>query len=74
MPRAPDKAVVSLAPMLSVRRGADAVAFYKTAFGANELIKIEAGGSVKSIAQTAPWFSHTRLAINCSLRFQQLFL
>ena len=32
--------------MLSVRRGADAVAFYKTAFGADELFKIEGGGSV----------------------------
>ena len=51
MPRAPDKAVVSLAPMLSVRRGADAVAFYKTAFGANELFKIDDGGSV--VAQLA---------------------
>ena len=31
----------SLAPMLSVRRGAQAVEFYKTAFGAAELFKIE---------------------------------
>jgi PhnB protein len=30
----------SLAPMLSVRRGAEAVEFYKTAFGARELFKI----------------------------------
>src|SRR5436189_4007721 len=37
--------------MLSVRRGADAVAFYKTAFGANELFKIDGGGSV--VAQLA---------------------
>ena len=51
MPRAPDKAVVSLAPMLSVRRGADALAFYRAAFGAKELFKIEDGGSV--VAQLA---------------------
>ena len=31
----------SLAPMLSVRRGAQAVDFYKVAFGATELFKIE---------------------------------
>jgi PhnB protein len=42
---------VSLAPMLSVRRGSDAVAFYKAAFGASELFKIEDGGSV--VAQLA---------------------
>lgn len=42
---------VSLAPMLSVRRGADAVAFYKAAFDASELFKIEDGGSV--VAQLA---------------------
>ena len=33
---------VGIAPMLSVRRGAEAVAFYKAAFGARELFKIEA--------------------------------
>jgi PhnB protein len=32
----------SLAPMLSVRRGAKAVEFYKAAFGARELFKMEA--------------------------------
>jgi len=32
----------SIAPMVSVRRGADAVMFYKAAFGARELFKIEA--------------------------------
>src|SRR2546430_14208600 len=37
--------------MLSVRRGADALAFYKAAFGAKELFKIEDGGSV--VAQLA---------------------
>ncbi len=42
---------VSLAPMLSVRRGTEAVAFYKSAFGARELFKIEDGGSV--VAQLA---------------------
>ena len=38
-----DKGSVGLAPMLSVRRGAEAVAFYKAAFGATEVFKIEAG-------------------------------
>lgn len=46
MPRAPEQTGVSLAPMLSVRRGPEAVAFYKAAFGAEELFKIEDGGSV----------------------------
>lgn len=32
----------SLAPMLSVRNGARAVEFYKSAFGAVEVFKIEA--------------------------------
>jgi len=32
--------------MLSVRRGPEAVAFYKRAFGAEEVFKIENGGSV----------------------------
>jgi PhnB protein len=42
----------AIAPMLSVRRGAEAVAFYKRAFGAEELFKIEGdGGSV--VAQLA---------------------
>lgn len=37
----------SLAPMLSVRNGARAVEFYKSAFGAVEVFKIEApGGAV----------------------------
>jgi Uncharacterized protein conserved in bacteria len=49
--RASDNTTVSLAPMLSVRRGTDAVAFYKTAFGASELFKIEDGGAV--VAQLA---------------------
>ncbi|MBO0720012.1 MAG: VOC family protein [Blastocatellia bacterium] len=31
----------SIAPMLSVRRGAQAVEFYKTAFGADELFHLE---------------------------------
>jgi PhnB protein len=34
----------SIAPMLSVRRGAEAVAFYRAAFDADELFKIEGGG------------------------------
>jgi PhnB protein len=32
----------SIAPMLSVRRGAEAIAFYKAAFGAGELFRIDA--------------------------------
>ena len=31
----------SIAPMLSVRRGAQAIEFYKAAFGADELFRIE---------------------------------
>src|SRR5438552_5106215 len=41
--------LVSLAPMLSVRNGARAVAFYKSAFGATEVYRVEdPGGSVVS--------------------------
>jgi PhnB protein len=36
----------SIAPMLSVRNGLKALEFYKAAFGAEELFKIENGGSV----------------------------
>ncbi len=36
----------TLAPMLSVRNGARAVEFYKSAFNAEELFRIENGGSV----------------------------
>ena len=36
----------SIAPMLSVRDGVKALEFYKAAFGAEELFKIENGGSV----------------------------
>ena len=36
----------SIAPMLSVRRGAEAVQFYKAAFGATELFLLENDGSV----------------------------
>jgi PhnB protein len=40
-------ATTSIAPMLSVRRGAQAVEFYKSAFGAEELFRIDdEGGSV----------------------------
>src|SRR6476469_7989006 len=46
-----DEAAVSLAPMLAVRRGVEAVAFYKAAFGAGELFKIEDNGAV--VAQLA---------------------
>jgi PhnB protein len=39
----------SLAPMLSVRNGASAVEFYKTAFGATEVYRVESpDGSVVS--------------------------
>jgi PhnB protein len=39
----------SVAPMLSVRSGARAVEFYKAAFGANEVYRVEdPGGSVVS--------------------------
>jgi len=36
----------TIAPMLSVRNGLRALEFYKAAFGAEELFKIENGGSV----------------------------
>ena len=43
----PAQARASIAPMLSVRKGAEAVAFYKQAFGAVELFRIDGeGGSV----------------------------
>jgi PhnB protein len=35
------KAVTSIAPLLSVRQGAKAVEFYKAAFGASELYRID---------------------------------
>lgn len=38
---------MTVVPMLSVRRGAQAIEFYKAAFGAAELLRIEdAGGAV----------------------------
>lgn len=43
---------VGLASMLSVRRGAEAVAFCKAAFGASELFKIEGGGGVAQLARS----------------------
>ena len=44
--------MTTIAPMLSVRRGAAAVTFYQKAFGATEVFKIEAGdGAV--VAQLA---------------------
>ncbi len=36
----------SIAPWLSVRNGARAVEFYKSAFGATEVFRMEEGGSV----------------------------
>lgn len=40
------KQTIALAPMLSVRNGARAIEFYKTAFGAEELFRIEDDGAV----------------------------
>lgn len=40
------KAKTSIAPMLSVRNGVKALEFYKQAFAAEELFKIENSGSV----------------------------
>src|SRR5215471_12240568 len=37
----PQKDTVSIAPMLSVRRGASALEFYKQAFGAEELFRVD---------------------------------
>jgi Uncharacterized protein conserved in bacteria len=41
-----DKMKTTIAPMLSVRNGAKALEFYRAAFGAEELFKIENSGSV----------------------------
>jgi PhnB protein len=41
-----DKTKTSIAPFLSVRNSAKAVDFYKSAFGAIELLRVEDGGSV----------------------------
>ena len=48
----------SLAPMLSVRRGSQAVEFYKAAFGATEQFKIESpdGAVVEQLAIGASQF------------------
>lgn len=40
--RAPGMPVYSIAPMLSVRGGAKAVEFYKAAFGAAEVFRVDA--------------------------------
>ena len=46
-PHNPEKPNTSISPMLSVRRGAEAVRFYKAAFGATELFRLDGeGGSV----------------------------
>ena len=47
-----------LAPMLSVRRGAQAVEFYKAAFGATEILKLESpdGAVVAQLALGASEF------------------
>jgi len=49
---------IGIAPMLSVRRGAEAVAFYKAAFGATELFKIEddSGGVVAQLSMEGAKF------------------
>lgn len=45
----PANVVCSIAPMLSVRNGAQAVEFYKAAFGAREVFRVEdPGGAVVS--------------------------
>jgi PhnB protein len=41
-----DKMKTTIAPMLSVRNGAKALEFYRAALGAEELFKVENGGSV----------------------------
>jgi PhnB protein len=41
MPNSSCDPQTSIAPMLSVRRGAQAVEFYKAAFGAREILKLE---------------------------------
>jgi PhnB protein len=48
----------SIAPMLSVRRGARAIAFYKAAFGAGELFRLddESGGVVAQLSVGASDF------------------
>src|SRR5258708_1914328 len=55
MGRDPESATdrkTSIAPMLSVRRGAKAVEFYKAAFGAGELFRVddESGGVVAQLS------------------------
>jgi PhnB protein len=40
-PHNPEKPNTSISPMLSVRRGAEAVRFYKAAFGATELFRLD---------------------------------
>jgi len=40
----------TISPMLSVRNGAKAVEFYKTAFGAKELFRLDEGGVVAQLA------------------------
>jgi PhnB protein len=50
----------SVAPWLSVRNSATAVEFYKSAFGANERYRLEAGGGVVArlaIANSEFWVS-----------------
>ncbi len=37
----PDLHRVAIAPLLSVRRGAEAIAFYKAAFGVQELFRVD---------------------------------
>jgi len=41
----------SIAPMLSVRKGAQAIEFYKAAFGARELYRVDAPDSGHVVAQ-----------------------
>ena len=54
----PGLRTVSIAPMLSVRRGAHAIAFYKAAFGAQELFRIDddAGAIVAQLSVSGAEF------------------
>ena len=50
----------SLSPMLSVRNGAKAIDFYKTAFGATEIFRVDDGDAV--VAQLSAGRSNFWLA------------
>lgn len=56
----PQKKKMTIAPMLSVRRGGQAIEFYKAAFGAEELFRVDGDGAV--VAELAVGDSHFWLA------------